>query len=199
MPHTFDRKIIIALVLWAFSVSAGFVWVNQYKAEEGLPSTPPVSLPGNSQGQLPKLMMFVHPKCFCSQASLNELARLLGDSPVKPAVNIVFADGFDAEETRNSALWQQARRITGATVSIDDDARLASALQVATSGDTLLYSAEGRLLFHGGITPSRGHEGDSLGRLRLLAAINGEKPDEGQSSVFGCPLDNPPDNKGSET
>jgi hypothetical protein len=60
-----------------------------------------------------------------------------------------------------------------------------------TSGEVLLYSAVGRLLFFGGITGSRGHEGDNYGLTSLasfLTATPSESAVTAGSPVFGCAL-----------
>jgi hypothetical protein len=59
---------------------------------------------------------------------------------------------------------------------------------VGTSGAVLLYSSDGKLLFQGGITPARGHQGDSFGRQRILALLDGDAPDRRDAPVFGCAL-----------
>jgi hypothetical protein len=73
----------------------------------------------------------------------------------------------------------------------DDGGVEARRFGVKTSGTVLLYSALGRLLFHGGITGSRGHEGDNYGITRLAAALRGGAGDTAVpvvSRVFGCAL-----------
>jgi len=60
-----------------------------------------------------------------------------------------------------------------------------------TSGLTLLYSVTGELLFQGGITPSRGHEGDNDGTAALEAILLKQQTQVRQTSVFGCPLQTP--------
>jgi hypothetical protein len=59
-----------------------------------------------------------------------------------------------------------------------------------SSGQALLYGADGRLLFAGGITESRGHQGDNAGESAIAALVLGAGR-SGQSSstpVYGCPL-----------
>ena len=42
-------------------------------------------------------------------------------------------------------------------------------------GHVLLYDKNGALVFSGGVTPARGHEGDSIGNSMILAIIRKEK------------------------
>jgi len=57
-----------------------------------------------------------------------------------------------------------------------------------TSGQTLLYSAGGRLVFNGGITHSRGHSGDNKGREAIVSFLEGRTLDQHIAPVFGCSL-----------
>jgi hypothetical protein len=59
-----------------------------------------------------------------------------------------------------------------------------------TSGHAVLFDRAGRKLFDGGITPSRGHQGDSEGLRAIelrLAGIHASA----RTDVYGCPLFDP--------
>ena len=58
---------------------------------------------------------------------------------------------------------------------------------MATSGHALLFDRDGRLLFRGGITPARGHEGDNFGASAIAARLAG-RPARAEAPVFGCPI-----------
>ena len=51
---------------------------------------------------------------------------------------------------------------------------------------TVLYDAAGHLLFHGGITPSRGHSGDNAGSQAIAALLTHHLADRQHTPVFGC-------------
>jgi hypothetical protein len=51
-----------------------------------------------------------------------------------------------------------------------------------------MYDRDGRLLFQGGITISRGHAGDNPGRSALVALLNHELVSEVETPVYGCSL-----------
>ncbi len=70
----------------------------------------------------------------------------------------------------------------------DIQGREALRFGAATSGQTLLYDASGRLLFSGGITPARGHAGDNDGSDALLELLSGGSGRHHQTPVFGCSL-----------
>jgi hypothetical protein len=95
--------------------------------------------------------------------------------------------GF-AKDWEKSSLWRSAAAIPHVTVVRDDHGLEASRFGAATSGQTLLYSANGLLLFSGGITGSRGHAGDNAGRAAILALLHREALARSSSFVFGCPL-----------
>jgi hypothetical protein len=85
-------------------------------------------------------------------------------------------------------LWRSAAAIPGVQVSRDDSGRAAAAFGAATSGQTFFYDASGELRFAGGLTPSRGHQGDSLGRAVILATVNEGRIGQVVTDVFGCGL-----------
>ncbi len=101
------------------------------------------------------------------------------------------------EQTR---LWHEAAAIPGVCVGVDPGGVEARRFGAATSGHVFLYDVAGRLRFCGGITPSRGHEGDNPGRDAILARLLGGEAGTEPALVFGCPLASPaesPDEGGS--
>lgn len=138
----------------------------------------------------PELLVFLHPSCSCSVATVNEI-RSLGLSAMQPRsapeVTMFFA-GMSREESQSSALWKQARQIPGAHVIWDEEGRESKLFGALTSGIALLYSSRGELLFHGGVTGSRGHEGDNYGLARLAEAIRTGREVSAPGFVFGCAL-----------
>jgi len=73
-------------------------------------------------------------------------------------------------------------------VVADDNGADAAVFDAATSGQTMLYDAGGRLMFSGGMTGARGHSGDNAGRTALTALINDGRSDTSRTPVFGCLL-----------
>ena len=88
----------------------------------------------------------------------------------------------------HTGLADRAASVPGVTLVRDEGGREAARFRALASGLTVLYGADGRRLFSGGITASRGHEGDSFGRRRLLALLDGRPTDRDDSPVFGCTL-----------
>ena len=167
-------------VLWAYDNRAGTAASapQQWPADTRLART---------DGQA-TLVFLAHPRCSCTRASLTELAEVLAHSKRRLRTYVVFIrpDGFEAK-WEQTELWRRAMALPGVTVTRDDAGAEAARFGAATSGQTLLYDARGNLIFSGGITGSRAHEGENAGELALLAAING-RTRRARSSVFGCPL-----------
>jgi hypothetical protein len=107
------------------------------------------------------------------------------------ALRVVFVrpQGLEAGWERSS-LWRDAQQIPGAAVICDSGEVEAARFGATTSGETFLYDVDGCLLFRGGVTAARGHQGDSLGRAVLTALIVQGHADQAQSPVFGCALSN---------
>jgi hypothetical protein len=110
--------------------------------------------------------------------------------PGQLQATVLFAlpDGAGDDWLRSDTVLR-ARQLSGVEVRIDRASYEARQFGSATSGQVLLYDRAGRLLFSGGITGSRGHEGDNLGRARVTALIRGAAPDRPVSPVFGCALE----------
>jgi hypothetical protein len=85
-------------------------------------------------------------------------------------------------------LVNTAQQIPAIEVMIDGGGNEAQAFHATASGEAFLYDAGGHLLFHGGITASRGHEGQNAGREALTALIDGHWPSHRKTPVFGCQL-----------
>ncbi len=97
-----------------------------------------------------------------------------------------------AEDWEKTDLWQSAAEIPGVNVVKDSEGIEARLFNAATSGQTVLYDTRGQLLFSGGVTGSRGHFGDNAGQGAIISIVNAEMPEQTETSVFGCPLFNPP-------
>jgi hypothetical protein len=135
------------------------------------------------------LVMFAHPQCPCTQASLGELAVLRARAGAGLAMVVVFLDPEDASgDWRQTANVEAAANIPGVTVRFDKGGREARLFGAATSGQTELYDAGGRLIFSGGITAARGHFGDNAGREAILGWTAGGQAPGGETPVFGCAL-----------
>jgi len=167
--------------------------LEAYKATPGdVGQTPPHFSDFESQSVArgrPRLLMFVHPLCPCSRASLAELAEIMARNPGKVDTEVIFVKPANAGASwDHSSLWKLASNIPDVRLVCDGGGSLARRLGALTSGYVLLYDAGGRLLFSGGITRSRGHEGDNPGRRALCALLAGGAASDVKTPVFGCSL-----------
>jgi len=84
--------------------------------------------------------------------------------------------------------WNCAAAIPGVSVQEDFDGNEARRFGAETSGFTVLYGPDGRLLFAGGLTVGRGHAGDSLGARAIAMLVAGTSAESRQAPVYGCRL-----------
>lgn len=153
------------------------------------------------------LLVFIHPKCACTKATLSELQTIWnGLTPeITPACTFILRQPAQPGNAwRETDIERACREFIG-TQFIDDYAGAeAKRFGVTTSGTCLLYDEEGQLLFAGGITASRGHIGPAASQELLreqLASSNGAPTagdaqthsDDDRCPVFGCPLFSPDD------
>ena len=85
-------------------------------------------------------------------------------------------------------LRRSAAEIPGVSVVTDIDGAEAQRFGAETSGHTLLFASDGRLLFSGGITESRGHAGGNAGENAIVSLANTHAADRAATFVFGCSL-----------
>ena len=139
----------------------------------------------------PTLVMLAHPHCPCTGASVGELAQIMARLQGRVTAYVLFVKpngaGHDWDDT---SLRRSAEAIPGVKVVFDPDGVEAHRFGAETSGHTFLFGTDGRLLFSGGITASRGHAGDNTGKSAIVALVNNQAPARTRTLVFGCSLAN---------
>jgi hypothetical protein len=190
------KSTCLCLFTWAAVVGGGLTALMKYDATPGASanvgsqSALPVEIDSTS-GKL-TLVMFVHPRCPCSVASIDELSRLMSNLNGRLRAYVVMyqAVGQPQDWSRSTA-WRNASGIPGVEVRSDLDAVLAGRSGAQTSGDVYLYDEDRSLLFEGGITGSRGHVGDNSGFNSVTRIVLGKRSSRtppGHSPVFGCSI-----------
>lgn len=187
------RLFIFGVASWSLVVIGGFALLIAYSVRPGESTAPVVNWPVDSaippETALPTLVVFAHPRCPCTQATLEELARIMERSPSLNAEIFFFQPrGASAEWAAESSLWKFAETIPRLAIHTDLEGAEAVRFGALTSGQTLLFDAEGNLLFRGGITPSRGERGDNPGSNRILALLDKGGPPAPSTPTFGCPI-----------
>jgi hypothetical protein len=183
------------IVGWALCIAVGGVALVRFDLRAGASTTPPAIWPAESQ--LPRssegatLVLFAHPRCPCTRSSLVELNRILVQAETKVEASIVFIQpvGMNDEWVRG-ALWNAAGAIPGAICVADVGLREATFFGAVTSGHVLFYDVGGRLLYSGGITIARGHEGANPGASAIADLLAARPAPSRGAPVFGCPLFN---------
>ena len=190
----------LAAAVWMTGAGTGFVALAAYKATPGPALRSPGDWPAGTAlqpGARFTLVLFAHPRCPCTRASLSQLREVLSShgEGVRAYVVLVRPRGAPAGFER-SALWASAASIPGVTVVADPDGAEAERFRADTSGHAALYDAAGRLRFSGGLTSSRGHQGDSPGQDAVRAILSGRALPGGAGGdgapVFGCPVQDAP-------
>ena len=187
--------IIAALLIWGVIVGLGWMMLSRYENAPGLAQVAPEHWPSVSQiprtPGLPILVMFVHPHCPCSRASMSELSLIMAHCQKKVRTVVIFVrpENF-TEEWVKTDLWNSALHIPGVEVMVDAQGKEAKIFYADVSGQTMLYDAQGKLVFSGGITSSRGHEGDNDGKEAIVAFLTKGVILKKQTPFFGCLLFN---------
>ena len=183
----------IMALIWLAGIVAAMAGITRYSFAPGRAGGVPARWPAASRITLatnrPTLIMFAHPRCPCTRASLGELARLLANCPGPLAAQVWFVKPVGtAADWTNTDLWASAARIPGVTVHCDEAGREARRFGADTSGQTVLFNQSGELRFHGGITIARGHFGDNPGANAVQALVNQQPTELIETPVFGCSL-----------
>ncbi|HEX4146060.1 MAG TPA: hypothetical protein VHY91_21340 [Pirellulales bacterium] len=180
-------------LFWLGAIGAGLSALAWYDNSPAAPQQPVDEWPSEStihrSEHAATLVLFAHPRCPCTRASLGELEKIVAHC--QPAITpwVVFfkpegaPDGWEKTD-----LWSAASAIPGVHVVCDPGGEEARRFHAAASGQTLLYSARGELLFTGGITFARGHAGDNAGGAAIESYCLGNSPGYRQTPVFGCPI-----------
>jgi hypothetical protein len=186
---------VFAVVLWSAAVVAGIRRIWAYEGTPGEQTSVPATWPGSSLVSVDReratLMMFVHPLCACTRASLTELREALDTMDGSPSVWIVLLSPHGIVKDWSKSIAEIAARIPEATIVTDAEGRAAEQFGASTSGHVVLYDRGGTLMFSGGITGGRGHVGDNDGRRGLAAALQGGGHGDHDHPIFGCGLDDP--------
>jgi hypothetical protein len=181
-------------VIWAATLLGGFGLLLGYSSTPGIGSDAPAHWPEASNLQPANerftLLMFIHPHCSCSHASLAELNRLMARLRGRVGAEIVFEREGDteSEDFVELTLRTQASNVPDALI-VEDAGEESHRFGIHTSGATLLYDRSGVLMFAGGLTSERGHEGNSFGQERVISLVTTGNADRSDSPVFGCALE----------
>ncbi len=201
MKATSLRLLVLA---WIALVGAGMLLLTAYKGTPGKLLPSPVRWPEEStiprDPAQPTLVVFVHPRCPCSRATIGELDELMTYAQGKVKAHVVFIQPAGTpDEWVETDRWSAAAQIPGVDVRRDRGGVESARFHAHTSGEALLYSASGELQYEGGMTIARGHAGDNPGCRSILALLNGEVAPVIKAPVYGCSMFGPKQEKEETT
>jgi hypothetical protein len=186
---------LAVLIFWIVIVAAGVGTLAVYSQTPGPADAPPVMGGFGQRSASAKshwsLIIGIHPKCPCTLATISELQRIMRQCAGTLSCSVVaFVPTNAPGNWTDTESVRQAREIPGVEVVNDVGGSKLTHLGIQTSGAAVLYDSTGTPRFHGGITPSRGHEGVNIGSETICALINGQQPFVADTPVFGCRITN---------
>lgn len=184
------RLTILTLTWFAMSLG-GFAYWELHERTPGLISEPTTEAFNRLTSPSPglRMMLFLHPHCSCSRATLNQLASCMSERRFDSDLCVYFVRPPGARENWEvSELRSLATVIPCARVLTDVDGKIARAYGVHTSGHLIVQDSTDAIRFTGGITPGRGNGQDCAGRQAVISLFAGELAAISSTPVFGCPL-----------
>jgi len=180
-------------LFWLVAAGTGFALILNYQSIGGRTGTAPEHWPPGTQitpdSKRDTLIMFAHPQCPCTRASMEELNRLMARNRGLVAAHVMFFKPKTfSNDWAQSDLWHSAAAIPDVEVHTDTNGVQAQRFGAETSGYVLLYDVQGRLLFRGGITGGRGHAGDNAGESTISSLLAEAAAHYKQTPVYGCSL-----------
>ncbi len=194
------RGSMVSVGVWALLLFALWLWMLAYhfsgdyqaldQSRQAWPNASPVGLVSDRS----TLLLFLHPHCSCSHATVSEMHRMLEqlqprDQP-RLQVVVCYPPG-KSESWTSTSLIKQALQLPRAEMINDERGQLASLFGARNSGNVMLFNTQGHRLFAGGITVGRGHEGASIALNQLKMHLQHVPVDNDSiqiSPVFGCRL-----------
>ena len=145
--RSWARAVIAAGILaWVGGVAWGLQKIESYSSAPGMAAEAPAKWPGSTlvtpQAGRSTLVMFIHPQCSCTRASLAELKTILEHTrgAVSAWIVVLKPTGMN-DDWAEAGAAETARNMSGVTVVNDDNGTEADFFVALTSGHTVLYSA----------------------------------------------------------
>src|SRR3954451_6256682 len=116
--------VLLLLAVWTLCAAIGTASMIRYEFTPGIRRPAPSDWPTGAETKLdaarPTLLLFLHPQCPCSRATLAEMQRLLADCGWQFALHIFFVQPAGADDDwENTHVCRAARQIPGALIHCD--------------------------------------------------------------------------------
>ncbi len=183
----------ISVAAWLLCIGCGGYILLAYSARPTAMSSVPQSIPVDTKLEIKRgtqsLLVFLHPHCPCSKSTVEQLRRILSVTDSRVDCHVLFVNPVGTpSKWEEGCLFDEVITIPGISVYIDDDGCEATRFSAAASGEVLLYDKCQHLVFHGGITPSRGQVGENVGSKAIVELLRANNIPGRECPVFGCPL-----------
>src|SRR5436309_3229033 len=137
-----------AALAWLGVLSAAFLGLWKYETTPGIAARAPITWPVDSRvprrGGVPALVLSMHPRCPCSRATVEELAKLMAHCHDRLAVTVLMIRPEGAAVGwEKSDLWCSAAAIPGVFVMTDESGIESRRFGTGTSGQAMLYAKNG--------------------------------------------------------
>ncbi len=173
---------VAALGSWLAVLVGGLYLLAAHQFTPGPSGTVSRQWPEPAHSTIPRAVMFVHPHCPCTPTSLRNFAALVARERCEAVIYVVAGASDGTPNGRAAA------NVPKAECRPDPDGSVAKRFGAMTSGHVFLYSPNGQLVFEGGITDGRGHEGENPGLWAASARLSGTEGTPVSFPVFGCTL-----------
>jgi hypothetical protein len=186
-----------ALVVWIAIAVAGWYGISAYGFNGDPQATAhivpywPTDSTIARMTDRPTLVLFLHPKCPCSRATVGELERLpvLAPSDALPDICVVAA----APRSTGDLWWSspflaRAARLPNTRLVRDPGGVETELFGARVSGTVLLFDPAGKRLYAGGVTMARGHAGDNVGLQAVTELLVDHHADVAPIPPLGCEM-----------
>lgn len=178
---------------WLIGVAIGVCSLHWYESTPGREGRSPTRWPSTSivrrsEGRS-QIVMAIHPRCPCTQSSLQVLAELFRNTRDQAPVHLLVYRPTNSAKGWAGTKWHSTVESLSNVTMVDDPGGIeANRFGLATSGAVAAFDEAGALRFSGGLTAGRGLADRSEGTLVLERLFEGKKANRASCSVFGCPM-----------
>ncbi len=186
-----------ALVAWIAAAVAGWYGISAYgfkgdpRATTDLVSQWPAESTIAQMTGRPTLVLFLHPKCPCSRATVAELERLPVLVPANALPNVCIvaaAPRSSGDRWWSNQFLDRVGRLPNARLVRDSGGVETALFGARISGTVLLFDADGNRLYAGGVTMSRGHAGDNVGLQAVTDLLVNHDASVSPIPPLGCDM-----------